>query len=60
MKEAESASEALCVFKRRGDGESIYRVIARGKVSILGGDSSGHCAIKRSHEHVSNCEWLPR
>jgi hypothetical protein len=31
-----------------------------GKVSILGGDSVGHCERKRSFEHVSNCEWLLR
>jgi len=31
-----------------------------GQVSVFGGDSSGHCEIKSSYEHVSNSAWLPR
>jgi hypothetical protein len=29
------------------------------KVNILCGNSIGHCEEKRSHEHLSNSEWLP-
>jgi len=31
-----------------------------GKVNILGVDIIGHGGKVRSHEHVSNSEWLPR
>jgi hypothetical protein len=32
-----------------------------GMVTILEGDSIGHCKKKNSsYEHVSNCDWLPR
>jgi hypothetical protein len=32
---------------------------SEGTVSILRGDSIGHCEKKSSYEHVSNSEWLP-
>jgi hypothetical protein len=31
-----------------------------GKVSILGGDSIGHCVKESSYGLVSNSDWLPR
>jgi len=30
------------------------------KVNILRGDNTGHCEKKKSYEHVSGSEWLPR
>jgi hypothetical protein len=35
------------------------QVDSGGKVSILGGDSIGHCEKKKSsREHTANSEWL--
>jgi len=31
----------------------------RGKVNILGSDSTGRCEKTRSYKHLSNSEWLP-
>jgi hypothetical protein len=33
---------------------------AGGNVSILGGDTIGHCKKRSSYEDVSNSEWLAR
>jgi len=37
----------------------LHMQCALGKVYILGGDIVGHCEKGRSHQRVSNSEWLP-
>ena len=40
-----------------GDFFDIIQGDSGGKANILGGDSMGHCEVKRLYEQVYNYEW---